>query len=606
MTSPRDAGRTTNLGSQRAAPVVRFDNLVTGTSKILSGYLREIRADTLDEVRAALDDSARAAQSGLWVGGFVSYDAAPAFDDALRVVAPSAGPVPLAWFGVFKGSDGTSWTPRPPRRVAPLNWRIALDQSEYERRVELVRDQIRAGEVYQANLTTRATTSDVLDASALYQRLLVTQRPAYGTLISHHDFAIASASPELFFEWSHSRLRCRPMKGTQRRGRFDDEDQSLATQLACSPKEQSENIMIVDLVRNDMAKVAQLGTVKVQSLLEVEPYPNVWQLVSEITCRTVPTTSLSDVFAALFPSGSVTGAPKASAMSLIASLEDSARGVYCGAVGLLEPSDDGYHATFNVAIRTAVATARGGEFGTGGGIVFDSEPAREYAEMALKAQQLQAPSAHFRLLETFRHVPQESTGIAQRHLARLRRSARDLGFLVPEDLTARVRRRLDTVPYEARVRVLVSTNGRLSIQVAPVPVSPEARVRLAIDDEPVESSDPFLFHKTTRREVYNRRRRRFPDVDDVVMVNERGECTEATTSNLAIQRGGRWLTPPLTSGCLPGIARAMLLERGELVEAVVHVADLETAEDIAIINSLRGWRRAELVAPTSLVAPRRN
>jgi para-aminobenzoate synthetase/4-amino-4-deoxychorismate lyase len=396
------------------------------------------------------------------------------------------------------------------------------------------------------------------------------------------------------------------MKGTQRRGRFDDEDRALAAQLASSPKEQSENIMIVDLVRNDMAKVAQLGTVKVQTLLEVEPYPNVFQLVSEITCRTLPTTELSDVFAALFPSGSVTGAPKASAMSLISSLEDSPRGVYCGAVGLLEPTNDEYSATFNVAIRTAVVTARGGEFGTGGGIVYDSDPAREHAEMVLKAQQLQAPSLHFRLLETFRYVPHASTQVMERHLARLRRSANDLGFLVPEDLSARVQQRLDDVHYEARVRVLVSSNGRLSIQHAPAPASLEARVRLAIDDEHVESHDPFLFHKTTRREVYNRRRRRFPDADDVVMVNERGECTEVTMSNLAIQRDGQWLTPPLASGCLPGIARAMLLERGELIEAVVLVADLEMAEDIAVVNSLRGWRRAELVVPTtSLAAPRR-
>ncbi len=601
MTSPRDDGAAKVA---QATPSVRLDNLVTGTTTILTDYLLEIFATTLDDVRRTIDDAARAAQRGHWVCGFIAYDAAPAFDDALRVVSRTDDAVPLAWFGVFEGANVTQWTPTPGRRDTWANWRISTDQPEYERRVELVRDQIRAGEVYQANLTTRAVTSDDLEASALYHQLLVTQRPAYGTLITHHDFAIASASPELFFEWSDSNLRCRPMKGTQRRGRFEAEDRTLAAQLTSSPKEQSENIMIVDLVRNDMAKVAQLGTVTVQSLLEVEPYPNVWQLVSEITCRTTPTTDLSDVFAALFPSGSVTGAPKASAMALISSLEDSARGVYCGAIGLLEPDGQDYRATFNVAIRTAVVTARGSEFGTGGGIVFDSEPAREYAEMVLKAQQLRIPVSHFRLLETFRHVPLGSPEITDRHLARLRRSATDLGFLVPEDLSERVRRQLATVPYEARVRVLVSRNGRLSVQCSPAPVSLDAHVRLVIDDERIESLEPLLFHKTTRREVYNRRRRRFPDADDVVMVNERGECTEVTTANLAIQRQGRWVTPPLASGCLPGIAREMLLERGALVEAVVLVADLESAEDIAVFNSLRGWRSAELAAAsTSRIAP---
>jgi para-aminobenzoate synthetase/4-amino-4-deoxychorismate lyase len=284
-------------------------------------------------------------------------------------------------------------------------------------------------------------------------------------------------------------------------------------------------------------------------------------------------------------------------MSLIASIEETPRGVYCGAVGLLEPIDDGVHATFNVAIRTAVITAQGGEFGSGGGIVTNSESSREYGEMLLKAQQLRSPPPQgYRLLETFRHIPEGPTKVRERHLARLQRSALRLGFRWPADLSDVVHRRLALVEYEARVRVLLSLDGRLSIQHSPAPERSDKPVRLVLDDEAVASDDLMLFHKTTRRSLYNRRQRRFPSADDVIMVNERGECTEVTTANFAVRRGSAWLTPPLSSGCMPGIAREVLLERGEISEGVVLAKDLVSTDDIAVFNSLRGWRRALLAS----------
>jgi para-aminobenzoate synthetase/4-amino-4-deoxychorismate lyase len=572
--------------------------MATHTTTHLAHFLREIRADSLDDVRPAVQAAEHAARAGNWVGGFISYDAAPAFDDALTVTSRSKSPLPLAWFGVFAEARIADFElAQSSRAQTRPHWSLNTNESDYAQCVESIRDRIRAGDVYQVNFTTRATTSDPIDPIDLYRQLLVAQQPQYGALITHDEFAVVSASPELFFEWQKSHLRCRPMKGTQRRGRFLAEDDALATSLLSSHKEQAENIMIVDLVRNDMAKVAQLGSVKVQSLLELEPYPNVWQLVSEITCETEPGVGFTEIVAALFPSGSVTGAPKPSAMSLITSIEETSRGVYCGAVGLLEPIDDEVHATFNVAIRTAVITAEGGEFGSGGGIVTNSEPSREFGEMLLKAQQLQSsPPQGYRLLETFRHIPEGPTDVRERHLARLRRSALRLGFRWPADLSDVVHRRLNLVQYDARVRVLLSLDGRLEIQHSPAPEHSDTPVCLFVDDETVASNDIMLFHKTTRRSLYNRRQRRFPGADDVIMVNERGECTEVTTANFAVRRGNTWLTPPLSSGCMPGIAREVLLERGEIREGVVLANDLATADDIAVFNSLRGWRRARLAS----------
>jgi para-aminobenzoate synthetase / 4-amino-4-deoxychorismate lyase len=544
-------------------------------------------------VVAAIDAADAASRDGRWVAGFVAYDAAPAFDDALRVATSRDASLPLAWFGVFATAQVTGLVEKtsPSPRVN-TSWNLAHDAATYQSRVEAVRGLIRAGEVYQVNLTTRATCEGPVDPTALYHHLLATQQPTYGALVATDDFAIVSASPELFFEWRDATLRCRPMKGTQRRGRYEAEDAALAAALLDSPKEQSENVMIVDLVRNDMGKVARVGSVVASSLLDLETYPQVHQLVSEVRCVTTPDTRLVDVFGALFPCGSVTGAPKARAMSVIADLEDSPRGAYCGAVGLLAPGDHGVHATFNVAIRTATVVGSRAEFGTGGGVVYDSDPAREFAETVLKAQQLSTPLATYRLLETFRHDPPGDAEVSGRHLDRLRRSAARLGFLVPADLDDVVRAALTGRRDATRVRVLVDRSGAVDVETAPMPLAVDAPVRLRVDDRPVSSTEPLLFHKTDSRERYDSRRRRFPDADDVVMVNERGECTEVTTANLLVRREGVWWTPPLASGCLPGVARARALERGEVIEHVIYPGDLATADEVAVLNSLRGWRRA--------------
>jgi para-aminobenzoate synthetase / 4-amino-4-deoxychorismate lyase len=582
-------------------PSVRFDDLREFTTTKLSEFVEELSAGEVNEVERVMARAEEAARAGLWVAGFVSYEAAPAFDAGLRVRPRNLDrsvQFPLAWFGVFRGASTSKLSLPRHRSVADATpWELAIDDEEYVKKVQSILDEIQVGDVYQVNLTNVAVKKGFVDPASLYRQLLLAQQPAYGSLIELETVAIVSASPELFIEWDGSLLRSRPMKGTARRGRFPVEDDVRARALMGSAKESAENVMIVDLIRNDMGKVAEVGSVTTTEVRSLESYPNVWQLVSEVRCRTNEGVRLVDIFRAMFPCGSVTGAPKQSAMDIIERLEICERGAYCGAIGLLRPASGGLHTRFSVAIRTAVIdhSARVARYGSGGGIVADSEPEHEYYEMALKAEMLSvSPRPAFRLLETFGYIGDQSKETLRRHLSRLRTSAYFFGFQCPEDLEERVVAQLGNPSDALRIRLLLSRRGEIELQRAPAPHPRSTPVRLAIDDEPVCSESIMLFHKTTWRDTYTKRRRRFPDADDVVMVNEKGECTETTFANLAARFGADWFTPPLASGCLPGIGRAQLLDAGKLVERVLRPEDLRAADELAVVNSLRGWQGATL------------
>ena len=583
-------------------PTVRFDNMRDHTTSILSDFVGELRATTIDDVRSVLRDAEAYVRNSYWAAGYVSYECAPAFDHVLTVHDRDDAwcpQLPLAWFGVYRRCVTTRLRlPHDRVPASPSRWEPRATSGEYVSRVKTVLQHIAAGDAYQVNLTGPVISTEIRSHRTLYRQLLTAQQPAYGALIELDGVAIVSASPELFFEWDGSTLRSRPMKGTHRRGRWPAEDRQFASALATSGKDRAENVMIVDLIRNDVGKVAVVGSVAVPELCALEAYPTVFQLVSEVRCQTLDGLSVANIFDAMFPCGSVTGAPKRSSMSIIASLESTARGVYCGAVGLLAPTDHGINARFNVAIRTAVAdtTTAVARFGSGGGVIAASRPDDEYREMQLKAVMLTSTlSQRFRLLETFRYTPNATTSVIDRHLARLRASAQFLGFYVRPTLEDLVFRRLAPVDYDARVRVLVSRDGRAEVQVSAAPEARLTPVTLAIDDQPVDSASILLFHKTTQRSLYNQARRRHPRADDVVLVNERGECTETTTATIALRDGPRWLTPPLSSGCLPGVARAQLIEEDVLTEAVLTPRLLRDADGLAVINSLRGWRDAVLL-----------
>jgi para-aminobenzoate synthetase/4-amino-4-deoxychorismate lyase len=430
---------------------------------------------------------------------------------------------------------------------------------------------------------------------ALYERLCLAQRSAFCAYVDPGEGrTIVSASPELFFRANGRELELRPMKGTRPRGRWPDEDRALAEELAASPKDRAENLMIVDLLRNDAGRVAEFGSVRVERLYQVERYETVHQMTSTLRARLRRDAGLADVFRALFPCGSVTGAPKVRTMQIIRELEPSPRGVYCGAIGFVSPGE----AVFSVGIRTLLLDAEAGtaELGVGSGITYDSDAAAEYRECWAKAAFVRLEPAEFRLLETMLWEPDGGWFLLDGHLDRMAASAEYFGYAFDRDDAVRrlaaAARGFARGPL--RVRLRLDREGSMEIEAAPRLSSPEP-ARVAIAPEPVDSRDPLLYHKTTRRAEYDRRAASRPDCDDVLLVNERGELTESAIANLVVRLDGALWTPPLECGLLPGVFRAHLLARGEIRERVLYPADLARAEEVWLINSVRKWRRAEII-----------
>jgi para-aminobenzoate synthetase/4-amino-4-deoxychorismate lyase len=541
-----------------------------------------LRAAAVADVVPVLDAAERHARGGGWAVGFVAYEAAVAFDAAMRVASPA--PLPLAWFALF---DAPDWSGEPPIDPPdPPGGDVVLHEPTddglgegYAQRVRAIRDRIAAGDVYQVNLTVPFTASAEEPARRTYERMRLAQGGAYSAFLHLGDACILSASPELFFERRGDTIRARPMKGTAPRGPYPEADLVARGTLVGSEKERAENVMIVDVVRNDIGRVARTGTVRVTSLCEVERYPSVWQLTSTVEGCVPPAGPLSAVFGALFPPASVTGAPKVSAVGIIRELEQAPRGVYCGAIGCIRPGGD---ATFNVAIRTGWTTDDGRilRLNAGGGITIDSTVSAESAEVRAKVEAFTRLRARPALFETIR-IERGSPCRLDRHLERLAASARH--FDVPFDLGEA--RALATVGASGlalgRARLVLGSDGALSASVAPFEEHEHAsgtprRVRLAT--EPVDRDDPRLYHKTLDRERYELAAAAAPDAFDVVLWNRQREATELTRGNLVVEIGGVCWTPMLSCGLLPGVLRAELLASGTIRERVIHVGELRRAE----------------------------
>ncbi|RBY97629.1 aminodeoxychorismate synthase component I [Blastococcus sp. TF02-8] len=579
-------------------PWARFDDLRAGTALLCPPPREVLSTRRTAEVAAVLEAVEQATERGSWAYGYVAYEAASGLDPALP--GRDAGPrdLPLIWFALCDEPTPVAPVSVPATPPAPTAWLPDATDGEHAAAVATVRAHIAAGETYQCNLTDRLRATVTDDPEDLYARLALAQRGAHNAYLDLGRHVVASASPELFLEWAGDVVRTRPMKGTAARGRTTGEDRGRAADLLASPKERAENLMIVDLLRNDLGRVAEVGSVRVEELFALERYPTVWQLTSQISARLRPGTGLVELFGALFPCGSVTGAPKQRTMEIIGALEPSPRGVYCGAVGLVGPPTAAVRARFSVAIRTVVLDRTTGRavYGAGGGITWDSDAGRERAELRAKAAVLGHDVTEHRLLETLACDPVTGPRHLERHLARLADSAEWAGFRCDRaEVERAVRRAAGAGSGPARVRVLLARDGGVKVELLPLPPSTGAPVRLALDDRPVDSADPWLRHKSTRRDVYEAAALRHPEADDVVLVNERGELTETTIATLAVRTGGRWWTPPLSSGCLPGVERGRLLEAGRLHERVLTPTDLLGAEELAVLSSLRGWRPAGLV-----------
>ena len=543
-------------------------------------------ARSVEEVRPALRRVERAAAGGMYAAGFVAYEAAPAFDSSL-VVRPG-GELPLLWFGLFDGPAGAGAVAGGEFEVA--DWEPSVGRGEYARRIGEARELIARGYTYQVNYTLRLRARLRGDDFAFYERLLAAQRSRYGAYVNAGRFRVLSASPELFFERTGNHIRTRPMKGTAGRGRWLEEDEGAAARLASSAKDRAENVMIVDLLRNDLGRVSEFGSVRAGPLYEVERYPTVLQMTSTVEATLKQGTTLEDIFAALFPCGSVTGAPKVSTTRIIAGLEDSPRGVYCGAVGVVAPGGD---ALFNVGIRTAVVDGALGvvEYGTGGGVTWDSNAADEYAEALNKALLLSEGVPDFELLETMR-LEGGRYALLEEHLERLASSATYFDFRLAEaDIHAALDAHAAQHPSGARrVRLLVARDGRARVEGGPLDWQHGAApLGVALARTPVSKLDRFLYHKTTRREVYEARRAEHPEAFDVLLWNEEGELTEFTNGNLVVEIEGRRRTPPRECGLLAGTFRARLLRTGEVSERVLTRSDLRRASACWFVNSVRGW-----------------
>lgn len=567
----------------RREPYARFDAFDgVGRGWELRRPFGVEEAWTAEEVEGVLERVEAAVAGGAYAGGYLAYEAASGLDPHLSTRGARAD-IPLAWFGIFAERVPVEPPPASPTTIEP--WTPALEAAAFTRRIEAIRHLIAAGDTYQVNFSFPLHSTTDADALALYATLGWAQRAAYCALLRLPEVDIVSASPELFFRWSAGGLELRPMKGTRPRGRWAAEDRVRAAELRESEKERAENLMIVDLLRNDAGRVAEFGSVNVERLFEVETYPTVHQLTSTIRARTRPDTRLVDLFRALFPSGSVTGAPKRRTMEIIASLEAGPRGVYTGAIGMVAPDE----IVFNVPIRTLLLHQGGRvEMSVGSGVTWDSTSEGEYAECLQKAAFARSAPASFSLLETMRYHPAHGCLLLDRHLARMAASAAYFGF--PFSRTAArsaVDASVSTADRALRLRLLLAPSGELTVESQPLGALPTP-LRARIDDRPVDSSEPTLYHKTSDRRRYDERLAEHPGMDEVVLTNERGEVTEFTRGNLvAVIEGEHW-TPPIGSGLLPGVMREVLLESGELRERVLRPADLRAASAIYLINAVRG------------------
>ena len=521
-----------------------------------------LTAANLSDVLPLLTEVERLVRrDGLYAAGWIGYEAAPAFDPAFRTRPATA--FPLACFGIFGPPTILTALPAAGESSRRDAWRPTVNRDEYAAAIARIKEHIASGDTYQVNYTLRHRSAFRGDP---WEFFLATCADApYAAFVDTDAFSLCSASPELFFSLQGERIYSKPMKGTAARGRTPAEDRANARWLYRSEKNRAENVMIVDMIRNDLGRIARTGSVRVPRLYAVEKYPTVWQMTSTVEARTAA--SLPDILRALFPCASITGAPKVKTMEIIAAIETTPRNIYTGAIGFIGPDR---RARFSVAIRTILIdkTASLAEYGVGGGIVWDSTAEEEYEECLTKAKIILHPASPppFQLLETMLWTPDQGYFLLERHLARLRESARYFGYRYDE-------RRIDAALSEAagrlapgphRVRLRLSQDGTAECDTAPLEPSDGRPLRVRLARHPIDTRDPFVLHKTTRREHYEAARAPFPDADDVILYNEAGEVTESCIANVVILRNGRLVTPPLSCGLLNGTYRAELLERGEI------------------------------------------
>jgi para-aminobenzoate synthetase / 4-amino-4-deoxychorismate lyase len=583
-------------GSIPSSPFVLLDDardVGAVAARLYVDPVEVITANTVAGIAPALDQVRQEQAGGRYVAGYLSYDASAAFEPKLAARDTAST---LLWFGVFDGYDEIAadavadWLPDPDGAwaAAPVP-NIRFD--EYAAAFEKVQDYIAAGDIYQANLTFQNTVAFAGHPLGLYANIRRRAKAGYGGVIWTGTDWILSFSPELFFALHNGKVTTKPMKGTAKRCADPAADVAAGLALQNDPKQRAENLMIVDLLRNDVSRVAVPGSVAVPKLFALESYPTVHQMVSTVTAEATAGVDGVDVIAALFPCGSITGAPKIRAMEIVAEVEQEQRGLYTGSIGRIDP--DG-HCAFNVAIRTLHIEqgASRATLGLGGGLVADSQLASEWQECLAKGAFVNDPR-QFDLIETMRFHPEEGIFLLERHLSRMKDSARTLGFEFDRHAA---RNDLQAATFlltgAHKIRLLLSRLGHITIEIAPLPPMTDAAIGVRCVPLSVEAHDFRLRHKTTDRAFYDQARIK-AGCAEVVFTDHDGYLTEGSFTNVFVRRDGLLLTPPLSAGLLPGVLREELLETGIAVEAKLTPDDLKEAFFVG--NAVRGLMRAVLV-----------
>lgn len=559
-----------------------------------------IQVYSVQDVLASLHHLETQVNAGLYAAGFLSYEAASAFDPALATYQLSNS-FPLLWFGLYEKPKILSHADllrlRSRQGYRLDQWTATISQAEFEQAIAQIKTYIFQGDTYQVNYSFRLQTAFAGDPWSLFLDLVQAQPQSYSALIDIDNHVICSVSPELFFQQVGSKVTTQPMKGTAERGLSYPQDEKQIEWLRSSLKNQAENLMIVDMLRNDLGQIAQVGSVNVPSLFDVERYPTLLQMTSTVTAKT--TSRTTDIIKCLFPCASITGAPKVRTTEIIRDLETSPRKIYTGSIGYIAPNQ---RAQFNVAIRTVLIDRQTGqaEYGVGSGITWDSDTPQEYAECLTKTEVLTTKQPDFSLLETMLWTPEAGYFLLDYHLKRLQESATYFGFAIDKvRIRAALQQQAHFFATPTKVRLLLHPNGSWTLDVLPITLTTrETPLRIRLANQPIDPHDRFLYHKTTQRQVYEQAYQTHLDYDDVLLWNPKREITESCIANVIVQYRSAWLTPPIDCGLLAGTYRAWLLDQGKIKEEIISFKILEECEQILLANSVQGCQQAVLTKTT--------
>lgn len=556
-----------------------------------------IRTKEISKVEEKLAETQNKVNSEvLCAFGFVAYEAAPAFDDALQTKEGSDA-LPLLYFALFNEKDSYPYTPKEPDEGFSIKLSDAPDYNDFQNDFEKIKIALKEGRSYQVNYSYRLNSTSVKScAQDIFQFMYAKQPTPYAAMIDEDDFAVISASPELFFSLKDGVIESRPMKGTAARACTNGEDAIVRQRLIEDDKTRAENLMICDMIRNDLGHISRFGTVHCPALFETERYPSVWQMTSTVRSKLMPKADLCAVFESLFPCASITGAPKVETMKLIKALEKDARGIYCGAIGMIKPGGD---AVFSVAIRTLSLNkvSQQAEYGTGAGIVWDSECRAEYEECITKSSFVRLPYKGFYIFETLLYED-GSFFLADEHKARIKDSARYFAFPFDGErydslLKGSVEGRKPNKRYKVRIKLY--KDGSMSAGKAEE-VQSSSKDKCAVAKQRIDSSEVSVYHKTSERDRINASRENMgADVYDMLFFNERGELCEGGITNVFLEIEGRLFTPPISCGLLAGTMRSYLIRSGQAKERVLYEKDLRGAAKILLSNSVIKLKEVFLV-----------